>query len=219
MKRRAALFLTLLLGASVARAEGEPVLVVRIDDRDARRLRSPWVTATLEDGTRLEVSASDDSSDAADRFRGDHIWFARLTLPKAGPVVLQLAEGGAASLPIAVQRVTAVSGKTALVSLTDRQSKAGPREGPAVGAEPPPPEGEPENLGSPIAVDAQTLPPQQRWTPWPTDAQATVAAAGLGLLFVARLARQLGQRVLSLGRQVEALIGAIGLRPGPAERR
>jgi|GEM_PF-5106079 hypothetical protein len=218
MKRRAALFLTLLLGASVARAEGEPVLVVRIDDRDARRLRSPWVVATLEDGTRLEVSASDDGSDAADRFPGDHIWFARFTLPRAGSALLQLSEGGAASLPIALQRVNATAGKPQLVALSDRTARAEPREGEQPGAAPPP-GGEREEDAPAIAVDAQTMPPQQRWTPWPPAALATAAAGGLGLLLLAQLARRLGERVLGLGRQVEALIWAIGRRAGPVERR
>jgi hypothetical protein len=89
----------------------------------------------------------------------------------------------------------------------------------AVVAASPSPGGEREEDAPAIAVDAQTMPPQQRWTPWPPAALATAAAGGLGLLLLAQLARRLGERVLGLGRQVEALIWAIGRRAGPVERR
>ena len=69
--------------ASLAFAD-ERDLIVRIDDRVADTMEAPKAALIYWDGRRAEAMASDDASDAADKFAGDDLWVARVRAPGPG---------------------------------------------------------------------------------------------------------------------------------------
>jgi hypothetical protein len=80
-----------LLGSLVALA-ASPELAVRVDDRDARRLETPYVSVVYADGRTVTAIPVDDGLDAQDKFAGDDLWVVRMSVPDAGDALLLLTE-------------------------------------------------------------------------------------------------------------------------------
>jgi hypothetical protein len=110
--------LNLLLAALVAQA-AQPEVVVRVDDRAARRVVTPYVSVVYEDGTTISGIAVDDGLDPQDRFAGDDIWVLRMTLPRAGDALLLLTDTlpDEGTLPVA-QRTVHLREHSSLLQLT-----------------------------------------------------------------------------------------------------
>lgn len=207
--------LALILLSSSAAVAAPPapkaVLIVRVDDRALRRLRSPWITTTLADGTAIAVAAGDDGAEPADTFPGDHIWFARLEVATAGRLDLVLRDGEATALPLNHQLVQVLPGKEQLVPLSDRVRVLAPtatRQTPADAAA--------EDDDDLVAVEATQVAPTIPLARWPQGPRLTAAAIGATLLASLAAARRLGRHLLALGAALEATIDGIGAsRPAP----
>ena len=110
--------LTLLLG-SLAALSASTELVVRVDDREARRIETPFVSVVYANGRTVTAVAVDDGLDAQDKFAGDAIWVVRMAVPDAGGALLLVTEEAPteATIPLA-QRPVHIRDRNTVLQLT-----------------------------------------------------------------------------------------------------
>lgn len=90
------MWLTLLAGPAAAAspaAASPPAFLVRIDDREGRRVVAPNVTVVYSDGSTYTLAMVDDGATLGDAAAGDALWIARFDAPVAGDTRVLVTDG------------------------------------------------------------------------------------------------------------------------------
>lgn len=232
--------LAIILGLWVAGGRAAAVeLDLRVDDRAGRRVSTPYLTVQYASGATKYYAVTDDGSDPADAFPGDHHFVARVALEEVGKMRIWVTDGGPLASGIILHQQDLVAPTAGLLRVKVKVPGASSAGSPSSGAKTSPASGgaaaeqstgvvadgqtaeavedtqelAPPSSGVPIRADALVTPVPFRVVRWPTSTKIT-AGLLLGALLLA--VRALRGACRGLVAWLDALTMAIdgAWRPG-----
>ena len=208
--------------ASDPAAQAPVELVVRVDDRTPRFLVSPELIIVSPDGQKTTVTPTDDMSDPLDRFKGDRLYLARVSLPAPGRVWVMLMDRRSNGKIVTVTRAPVTVGpkggqtvihvpkeRDQIKETTEADLSAAPEAASQSGA--PNGRGLTEKSAFPLAAAATVQPQEIEFQGWASNAVRAAFALIVGLSLLTVLSAG------ALRRLAQGMIAVVMDRPAPPD--